>query len=126
MKSVRKEVTAFTGPVGERADCSVRALSVAARISYSDAHARFAAAGRKNGCRTPWKAIDTVHGAMGLRDIFAWKSPTLAQFLKVHPRGRFVLIRRGHSFALVDGIVHDWARGTGARSRIIRAWEVTV
>jgi hypothetical protein len=52
-----------------------------------------------------------------------FERPTLARFIAEHPTGRYLVIRRGHAFAVVDGRVHDWGTGrTGARSRIRMAW----
>lgn len=131
---MKRETTAYStlaGPAGERYDCSVRALTLAAGIPYAEAHAAFQGVGRVTGKRTPWPVSTdlytrrgytlhtTVTGVCG-----RVRYMTVAQFVKAHPVGRFILHRRGHAFALIDGVVNDWDVGTGPRSRLCAAWEV--
>jgi hypothetical protein len=48
--------------------------------------------------------------------------PTVNQFLKAYPTGTYYVTRTGHAFVIKDGVIHDWSRGTGIRSRIRRAY----
>lgn len=129
---MRVETTAYSAPQGDRNDCSVRALSIAANMPYADAHRLFALAGRRDGRRTPVFVTAGIHERLGYTRIPTVGSThygtqmTVAQFLRAHPRGRYVLHRRSHAFAVVDGVVHDWASGTGTRSRVQRAWLVSL
>lgn len=107
----------------ERRDCSVRALAIALGIPYREAHESFRIAGRRHGEGTPLVISAWVHKRHGMETMRPFR-PTLAQFLRENPKGRFVVHRRGHAFAIIDGVVHDWERGTGARSRIQNAWRV--
>lgn len=50
------------------------------------------------------------------------KPRTLARFLREHPTGRYYLRKRGHAFAVVDGVVFDRIN-SGASVRIKDAWE---
>lgn len=36
---------------------------------------------------------------------------TVTQFCKKHPVGRYYVTSRGHAFAIIDGVVHDWHHG---------------
>ena len=81
-----------------------------------------------DGQRTPWAVTIALFGRLGFAPAHPyfwrdgrWRYPTLAQFIRTHPKGRFILHRRGQAFALIDGVVHDRAVGTGPRSRIRRA-----
>lgn len=132
---VRKNSTAYSaqGFPFEKLDCSVRALAVASDMPYADAHALFKQAGRKDKRGTPTQVSVRVHAGLGYEKLALYRDapgiiavfPTLAQFIRTHRRGRFILHRRGHAFALINGVVHDWSNGTGARSRIKVAWRVT-
>lgn len=115
----------------ETNDCSVRAFSLALNIPYAEAHALCAKHGRQYGKGTSWVTSHRVALAYGMHQVLTYNAyapqgaryPTLAQFIKEHPKGHFYLIRRGHAFTLIDGVVHDWTHGTGARSRILRAYK---
>ncbi len=112
----------------ERNDCSVRALAVASGRGYAAAHAHLAAFSRTSGdgvqlsvmrgAAASWAGetidLSPLCKNAGFRTLW----PTLAEFIRRHRRGAYVLLRRGHFFALVNGTLHDWPRGTGARTRI--------
>jgi hypothetical protein len=114
----------------ERWDCSVRALRVAAGLSYEQAHATLGRFTRRPRYGVQAIVMFYACGAHGLPPVEfgttgylrARPLPTLTQFLKAHPTGYYVLMRSGHFFAVINGVVHDWAHGTGARSRITHAW----
>ena len=110
----------------ETNDCTVRALAVAANIPYDQAHALMAKHGRKfrQGTmhKTQLKAYTEAGGE--LRAIFgsdkgaryrALQSPdvpvtdgiTLKTLLEKIPMGRFVVIVKGHAFAVVNRKVAD-------------------
>ena len=112
---------------GERHDCAVRALMVAACVDYNTAHAACKAAGRadRDGFDTNgytrairalipeasamvWEPTKTTLGPSGWR--IRVRRPTLAAFIEQHPRGHYVVHVPGHYLAVVDGVVHDWGR----------------
>lgn len=110
----------------ETNDCVVRASTVALQLPYDVVHARFKAAGRKDKRGTLVPIIDDVLGDEGGRNILKYSrynAPTLAQFVKLRGRGRWVVCNSRHAFALIDGAVHD-AGQVGARVRIRCAWKV--
>src|SRR5205814_1701981 len=95
----------------ETKDCTVRALSVAADISYEDAHAAMEMAGRK-----PKRGIRTKLALIKLAPIFESKAVirgriTIGRFCQRFPKGRYLVRRNryngGHAFAVVDGIAYD-------------------
>ena len=110
---------------GERHDCAVRALMVAACVDYNTAHAACKAAGRRdrdgfgtNGYTRAiralipeasaivWERGEVAGGAFRCRI----KRPTLRAFIEQHPRGHYIVHVPGHYLAVVDGVVHDWGR----------------
>lgn len=121
---IRRDSTGYAAPVGDRNDCSVRALSIAANLPYERAHDLFKAAGRKDGRRTDRAASKRVYRQLGYQLVSRAWAPTVTQFLAAYPAGRFICHRRGHAFAVVDGVVHDWEHGTGSRSRVQLAYRV--
>jgi hypothetical protein len=125
--SIVKNCEAYSSLKGNRNDCVVRALSIAANRPYEECDELFVKFGRKRNHRTDHNISKLVHAHLNsevVSDHLKGQWPTLTQFIKANPKGRFVLTRNGHAFALVDGVVHDWSRGTGARSRIVKAWKV--
>lgn len=101
----------------ESKDCAVRAVSIACDIPYHEAHERFSKAGRKpnNGVD-----LELLVKVMGKRPYDG--SMTLSRFLAFKPKGRFVAIKRGHAFAVVNGVVHDWSK-LGGNTRVYAWWE---
>jgi hypothetical protein len=109
---------------GEKLDCSVRALCCAANMTYSEAYDEMHRVGRKFDRRVSVKRMHNACIASGFLYHATEGKPTLAQFAKANPTGRFVLFVRGHFVALVDGTLHDWPKKTGARTRIRDAWKL--
>jgi hypothetical protein len=110
----------------ETNDCTVRALMVAANISYDQAHATMAKHGRKFAKGTyhdtQVKAYEE-HGGE-LRAIFGTtkgaryrankvenvphvEGITLGKLIDRIPMGRFVCIMNGHAFAIIDRQLAD-------------------
>lgn len=107
---------------GERNDCVVRAISIAANLHYATAHEYCAKAGRPRGrgMYDPQinRAISLVEGKEVAMD-WGCAGMTFAEFARANPVGRFVISKRGHMVALVDGVYHDMALSIcGARSRV--------
>ncbi len=125
---MKRDSTAYaeTRPTWDGKDCSVRALAVALDAPYEQASAVLSAAGRSLRKGTSVLTTERVHedwlGMRRVRDVEGWP---LAAFCLVHPKGRYVLHKTGHAFAVVDGVLHDWQGTTKAATRIVRAWEVT-
>lgn len=113
---------------GETNDCGVKAISLAGRIPYDQAHAMAAAKGRKaKACmwRSDIKACIEATGKkltrIDPREIIATypgvhgrvlKSITThhpRRFAKVWPKGTFLLFQSGHVSVVIDGTLHDWA-----------------
>lgn len=47
---------------------------------------------------------------------------TVKQFCEKHPEGRYFVCSRGHAFAIIDGVVHDFKHGP--RRQIVYAFRV--
>ncbi len=112
----------------ESNDCTVRATCVAMGKPYLEIHKAFSAVGRKprTGVTVPTmnKALKLItnrpQGMVRVLD-----EPTFAQFARDNPKGRFIVIKRGHAVALIDGIWYDAHESqAGARSRVKFYYEV--
>jgi hypothetical protein len=120
----------------ETNDCVVRSLAVVTGRPYVEVHALLKQHGRPDGKGTPWPTIRAACEELGMvrhipglrlspkEDRFL--RPTLRQWLDLpgHSRGRWMVCRVGHAFAVVNGVVFDWVYGTGARSRIDDAYKL--
>jgi hypothetical protein len=121
----------------ERNDCAVRAMTLATGRPYAEVHALLAKYGRKTRRGTPFSSMDSALTELGLPKLTrcetdyqlvgggyfgrrSWRDtsrPTLARFAAEHRRGRYIVVIRGHAFALVDGMQLDMAPN-GARCRV--------
>ena len=113
--------------MNENNDCVVRALSLAFNKPYTEVHKACADAGRRprRGMfrHQTDKAIQTITGkpdASGSTFPYRHHRPTFAQFAAMNPEGNFIVIKRGHAVALIDGVYHDIGNsaGCGARCRV--------
>lgn len=125
---MKKSTTAYGAvrPTWDKYDCSIRALAVAANCSYNQASAIFSSGGRKLKKGTDVLLTKTIHETwLLMKPVDGIQGWQLAAFIAAHPNGRYILHKRSHAFAVVDGIVHDWENTTNPRTEVIRAWEVT-
>lgn len=92
----------------EKADCAVRALAIASGMPYAEAHALLKAAGRGDRCATYGRTVSKAVGRpMALASTYHADRPTFAQWLREHPKGRFMVFVTGHYFAVIDGVQWD-------------------
>lgn len=108
---------------GEKKDCSVRAFSVAACVSYSTAQEIFAKHGRKPNKGTLEYITERVI-AEQFPDATLIENPrlTLPKFVKAHNKGHFIVHVNRHALAITDGIIHDWR--PRPKTKVQRAWKL--
>lgn len=108
--------------VSEHNDCSVRALVNATGRPYSEVHAIFAAAGRKDRRRFRLdKHIHDIARTLGVGLRLVRRSGTVEKLVRMFPQGTLVVRVSGHAFAVRNGVVHDsFAVSTGCHVR--QAW----
>lgn len=112
----------------ESNDCTVRATSLAMNKHYFDVHKAYASVGRKprhgvtvSTMNEALKVLTTSERVM----IRALDEPTFSQFAKDNPKGRFIVVKRKHAVALIDGVWHDaHASCAGARCRVKFYYEI--
>lgn len=107
----------------ETNDCSVRAFAVAADITYAKSHALHRFVGRIDRKGTYRHQSAKVAEMLGGKRVEMARM-TVARFIRENPVGAFWVARSGHAFAIVNGIVYDWAYGTSERSRVVVAYRM--
>ena len=125
---MKKDTTAYGAerPAWDKADCSVRALATAAGVSYAAASVAFSAFGRQLRQGTPIHLSHRLHEqALGMRRIETAAGMSLGEFVKIAQTGRFVVHKKRHAFAIVNGVVHDWQDTSSERTTIVEVWKVT-
>lgn len=103
---------------GECLDCVIRAFTVVTERPYSEVHAAFKKAGRKDGCRTPHHVTHSVACQFGLTRVRVRMS--VAKFLNdAEHIPRLVAVVSGHAFGVVKGVIADYE---GVKQRAIVKW----
>ena len=97
----------------EHNDCVVRALSLAFNVEYPKVHELCAQAGRKprrgmyrSQTNEVIKKLAGNPKAM-MDTLKRGQRQTLATFARENSKGKWVVIKRGHAVALIDGVYHD-------------------
>ena len=109
---------------GETNDCAVRALSLAFNKPYEEIHELCAKIGRPKGRGMKWGEIDLAIGHLTGNMINKMqrlpRAQTFTTFARDHKVGNYVVIKRGHAVALIDGVFHD-AGSIGEPRAIVKA-----
>ena len=91
-----------------RGDCTVRALSKVAKITYALAESIAADGGRRPGQGAHSHDVIRAAKARGLSfRKLRCRSKTVARFIREHPVGRYYVRKRQHAFAVVNGVISD-------------------
>lgn len=120
--------------VGERADCTVKALSIALDVPYADAHRAMEASGRKRGQGANNSVMERAAKLLGYRAVPIEPKALIARYPGAHKNlnsatthhpERFkkvwrdlppmYIVVRGHALGFRDGRVHDWTEGRAKR-----------
>lgn len=122
-------------------DCTVCALANASGLDYSVCHIIMEQTGRKqNGFANmmfgleEWRRerFGTFERISTHQDHFSsQRNMTVAQFVKKHSSGRFIirigsLFGTSHVMAVVDGVLIDNGHCEPARYRVLSAWELEI
>jgi hypothetical protein len=96
----------------EQNDCTVRATCLALDKPYKEVHKVFASNGRRWGKGVNLVTLErTLKVLIGTEPVthkhWLHGRMTLKSFVAKHPVGKWVVVKRGHAFAVVDGVVMD-------------------
>ena len=91
--------------VGEKRDCTVRACSLAFNIPYENAWIELMLAGRKT-TKGMW-GFEKYLQSKGLSIRTYNPRITLENWVVANPIGTFIVHKRGHAIAVINGIIHD-------------------
>lgn len=124
----------------DRNDCAIRAIAnVTTGKGYVMLRQQMMELGRKANRATPWTVLDKLYQQEGAIVVLLWGSAgkkmkrhvtsgilveegiTLRRFVNTHPKGRHIVIVRGHALALVNGNIIDTVH-TKAGSRVIASY----
>ncbi len=112
----------------ETNDCVVRALSLAFNVEYPKVHELCAKAGRKPRRGMYRKQTDAVIKKLtGKPSAEMDKLPrgarqTLATFARENNKGKWIVIKRGHAIALIDGVYHDNGSDQGLARSLVQCY----
>ncbi len=110
----------------DKDDCSVRALAVACGVPYAVASVALSVTGRRVKQGTDLETTIRLHEEfLGMVRVRSAKGMDLETFCLVAPKGAYVVHKKGHAFAVIDGIVHDWESTTKPSTMVLRVWRVT-
>ena len=112
----------------ETNDCVVRALSLAFNVEYTKVHDLCAKAGRKP--RRGMRRLQTNTVIKRLADnpkavmdsLPRGKRQTFATFARDNAKGKWIVIKRGHAVALIDGVYHDNTTGRGLPRSLVQCY----
>ena len=117
------EKTLYNDIPNEKNDCTVRAYAKAAGITYLEAHAELAAAGRKHG---QGFRVWTFYEKKG----FLWYPRPHRRVdnfvLNIAHTGSWIVLIRRHVFAVVDGAIHDSNPKYVLKKHVLGAWNVSL
>lgn len=122
--------------MGEKNDCSVKAVALATGVSYERAHAALAAEGRKSGKGAYTQAILRAIEACGKKH----QRMPIDLIIKMYPKGHrdvlknvtthhparfpgvwqdghtYVMFTKRHVCTIINGTNHDWTNGRAMRA----------
>lgn len=87
-------------------DCTIRALSVAENISWSEAYNLLSNSARKYGLMQ--SDVRAIEDYLDLRyDRIPFNEKKVGEFIDNHPYGTYLITMRGHITVVKDGINYD-------------------
>ena len=121
-KWVRTDGGKTAAGIVDRNDCAVRAYSLFTGKPYAESHKMFSSMGRRIGKGTKNTTIMAALKEFPCTEARKQgKRVTLSQIANTIPVGKVYMLKRGHAFTMVNGVVHDSFQ-VGAKSIINMFW----
>lgn len=119
------KVQTISKQVGERNDCSVKAVALACDVPYRVAHKALENQGRKEGRGVLMGQIKDAITSLGYTAApaaYTAKTAITLERDKLLAKGHYIAMMNGHVAAVVNGQVQDWTNGR--RHHIVQVWLV--
>ena len=136
------ELQAAANSVNENNDCAIKAVAIACNADYHAVRDMMNQMGRKTGKGTEWSIINDTIDRLGYDKVKVDPATIIAKYPKghrdvlksvtTHHPDRFrdvwadgktyLMYTRGHVLTIVNGVNHDWTRGTARRCYCL--WEI--
>ena len=114
----------LTPHTDDRNSCTVNALSTATDMPWHEAQAIMAKYGRRRNRGVATSIVNRVYkDVLGIECTVPDSRPTLAQFVRANPKGKFIVRVAGHVFVVKNGKQYDTFLN-GARKRVRGYWPV--
>ena len=116
----------LTPNTDDRNSCTVNALSTATNMPWYEAQALLTKYGRQRNKGMAWYPLLKAYNETLKTEyvmFWSWEKPTLAQFARNNPKGKFIVRVSGHVLVVEDGVQHDTFLN-GARRRVLGYWPV--
>ena len=125
--------------IKDKNDCAIRAIANVSPTPYPELRQRMMELGRRVNRGTPWTALNKMYKEQGARDITIWGKAgrkierwtdydrkvetgiSVANFIKAHQTGRYIVVIRKHAFALINGQIVDYVNNK-AKSRVMASY----
>lgn len=104
-------------------NCTIKSFSIAYGIPYPIAYEIGKQTGRRHGKGHYMHGMMEYAKKQGYEMVEITIRKSLYQFLLENPRGRFIAVRRGHAFPIVNGKIYDVVPNP-PKSIIKRLWQV--
>ena len=128
VEPMHKKIWADSGDRHEKGDCAVKAIAVAAKWEYREAHAALKKHGRCDGKGTKKGLVEAVLELAGYSVTEIDRSKVWAKTItnikndELFSHGTYIVRTRGHVLCVVDGKPVDWT--AGRRHRIKQVFRV--
>lgn len=125
MTTLRTRLLDLAGCNQHKRNCTVVALAATAGIPYGTAFVIAKQAGRQDNrgfrSETLIKYYSKLYGKNQFRKVKR-STITVQKFCKKYTEGKYFVRKRGHAFAIVDGLVVDKTKPKPLE-RIVEAWQ---
>lgn len=119
---VSEYIASNIGPFSEtfRGNCVIKGVAAIEHTPYDEVRARFRTFTRRG---VTYSEIYTYfNDKVGYKHI-GQSHPTVMSFAKANPKGRFVILVRGHLTSVIDGVIMDDIPSERTRIKDVWKWE---
>jgi hypothetical protein len=121
-KRVSEYIASNIGPFSETlsGNCVIKGVTAVEHTPYDEVRVRFKTFTRKGV--TYGEVYSYLNNSMGYRRV-AHLASTVMGFAKANPRGRFVILVKGHLVTVIDGVIMDDYGSERMRVKSVYRWD---